>query len=342
MMRSHLPPNKTASFVLPRWKTVYISVPKAGCTSLKWLLADLQGESPQRFYEALSMETSRSMLIHHRTLWQHTPMLGRLTDEQLAEIGPEQGWFVFAAVRHPSARLWSGWQSKWLLREPRFRELFPDHELWPRVPTTTKEIVEDFDAFVQRLRDVPDDPIFGDRHFRPQHALLRDDVFPYTRIYRTAEMGQLVADLERHLRDQGFDRPMPPLRRFNETPLVPLRSVFSEANLETISRHYGGDFERYGFDDLLPHKTDPHSEYPDEAVAEIGHLVERSERIHDLYRIGFEARQETKAARAKLAKARARIRGQQEREAALQATALRRIRRRVGRARRTLKERLQR
>lgn len=340
MIRTQLPPNKTASFVLPRWKTVYISVPKAGCTSLKWLLADLQDESPQRFYEALSMETSRSMLIHHRYLWQNTPMLRRLSDEQLAEMGPDQGWFVFAAVRHPSARLWSGWQSKWLLREPRFRELFPDHDLWPRVPTKSVEIVEDFDAFVQRLRDVPDDPTFADRHFRSQHELLRDDVFPYTRIYRTSEMGQLVGDLERHLRNQGFDRPMPRLRRFNETPLVPLRSVFSDRNLETIGRRYAGDFTRYGFDELLPANTDPSSEYGDAAVAEIGHLVERSERIHDLYRIGLEARQEATSARDKLARARARIRQQQDRQAALDATPLRRARRRLGRIRRALKARV--
>jgi hypothetical protein len=41
MLREHLPPHKTATYVLPRYKTVYVSVPKAACTSFKWLVAGL-------------------------------------------------------------------------------------------------------------------------------------------------------------------------------------------------------------------------------------------------------------------------------------------------------------
>jgi hypothetical protein len=52
MRRDQLPPHKTATYVLARYKTVYVSVPKAACTSLKWLVAGLQGESPERFYRS--------------------------------------------------------------------------------------------------------------------------------------------------------------------------------------------------------------------------------------------------------------------------------------------------
>ena len=44
MRREQLPPHKTACYVMPHWKAMYVSVNKAACTSLKWLVADLQGE----------------------------------------------------------------------------------------------------------------------------------------------------------------------------------------------------------------------------------------------------------------------------------------------------------
>ena len=44
---------------MPRWKAVYISVNKAACTSLKWLVADLQGEDSARFHASMSREVGR-------------------------------------------------------------------------------------------------------------------------------------------------------------------------------------------------------------------------------------------------------------------------------------------
>src|SRR3954464_12404216 len=48
MRRDQLPPNKTATYVMPAYKAVYVSVPKAACTSLKWLRPRAQGGEPPR------------------------------------------------------------------------------------------------------------------------------------------------------------------------------------------------------------------------------------------------------------------------------------------------------
>jgi hypothetical protein len=135
MRRDQLPPHKTATYVLARYKTVYVSVPKAACTSLKWLVAELQGEDSERFHRSLSREVGRAMTIHRRDLWRHTPMLHELPDEELAAISPDDGWFVFAVVRHPSARVWAAWQSKFLLREPRWIDEFSGAPWLPRAPS---------------------------------------------------------------------------------------------------------------------------------------------------------------------------------------------------------------
>jgi hypothetical protein len=280
MRRTDLPPHKTATYVLPRWKLVYVSVPKAACTSLKWLLADLQGERRERFHATLSTETGRNMTVHRRARWQHTPMLHELSDADLEQITPDNGWFVFAVVRHPSARLWSGWQSKLLLREPRFAKLYPEAP-WPRMPASTSDVVEEFHRFVRALDEEPDQPIFGDRHFLRQVELLRIDHTPYSRIYPTSQIPQLLDDLEKHLLPQGLDR-MPELSRNNETPLRPVAAVFSAEISQIISRHYAPDFDRFGYTDPVPPALAPGDAYTAQELAEVGRLAERSERVGDL------------------------------------------------------------
>jgi hypothetical protein len=298
MRRTDLPPHKSATYVLPRWKTVYVSVPKAACTSLKWLVADLQGEDAQHFYRALSRETGRQMTIHHRSRWQHTPMLTELSDGELEQISPENGWFVFAVVRHPTARLWSGWQSKFLLQEPRFQDLYPDSP-WPRLPRSTQDVVDDFHEFVASMTTEARPAVLDDRHFRGQHGLLRPESVPYTRVYRTAEMGDLLRDLEDHVRPLGLSA-LPQLRRSNETPLLPVKSLFSDEVLDVVRRHYADDFETFGYDDPMPGGLAPSDEYSSEQLAEVGRLVERGERIGDLYRIAREARAKEQATRVRL------------------------------------------
>lgn len=282
MRRDQLPPHKSATYVMPRWKAVYVSVPKAACTSLKWLVAGLQGEDPSRFHRSISRETGRAMTIHRRRLWRHTPMLHQLADAQLAKIDPEGGWFVFAVVRHPSARLFSGWQSKFLLREPLFTDRFADAPWMPRVPRTTQDVLEDFERFATSLAADPRQPVLRDRHFWPQHRLLALGRTPYTRIYETREIPRLLEDLAAHLRAQGWTGGDLELEPSNETPLRPLAAAFTPPVREAILKIYGKDFEAFGFGDVVPHALDPGDAYPDAVLAEIGRLVDRAERIGDL------------------------------------------------------------
>src|SRR3954453_22939197 len=157
MRRDQLPPHKTATYVMPAYKAVYVSVPKAACTSLKWLVAGVQGEDPERFPPPLRRGGGRSLCIPRRGKWQHTPMLHALSDEQLAEI--DDSWFVFAVVRHPAARVWSAWQSKFLLREPRWVDEYGEFGWLPRVPQTTADVLEDFAGFIASIHAEREQPI---------------------------------------------------------------------------------------------------------------------------------------------------------------------------------------
>jgi hypothetical protein len=281
MRRDQLPPHRTATFVMPRHKAVYVWVNKAACTSIKWLVAELQGEDPERFYGSLSREVSRSMTIHRRQLWQHTPTAAELPDDRLAEISPDNGWFIFAAVRHPTARLFSGWQSKLLLREPSWVDRWADAPWFPRVPASHEELAEDWLRFARSVVAEPAQPIMRNRHFASQHRLLAADRMPYTRIYTTGEMGQLLEDFTTHLRTQGWEGELK-LGRANETPLKPLASLFPKDVLDGMRGVYPADFEAFGYDDPMPPRAGSGDGYPQSALDEIARLVERSERINDV------------------------------------------------------------
>ena len=326
MRRDQLPPHRTATYVMPRWRAVYVSVNKAACTSMKWLVAGLQGERPEQFHISMSREVGRAMTIHKRSLWEHTPMLHRLPRARLEAISPEAGWFIFAVVRHPAARVWSAWQSKLLLREPAWVERF-GHEPWfPRVPTTTEEIAEDFARFVQFIDEEPDHPMARNRHVAPQARLLVPDRMEYSRIYGTREIPQLLSDLETHLRAQGWEGKLV-LPNSNETPLRPLASFFTDPVRERIRRVYAEDFERFGYADDLPDSLDRSDRYSAEALGEVARLVDRAERINDVI---LRARTFQKAAAAA-----------EERARELESrTVPRRARRFAGRARRRIERAL--
>jgi hypothetical protein len=281
MRRDQLPPHKTATYVLARYKTVYVSVPKAACTSLKWLVAALQGESPEHFHRSRSREVGRAMTIHRRDLWRHTPMLHELSDEELAAISPEDGWFVFAVVRHPSARVWAAWQSKFLLREPRWIDEFADAPWLPRVPQSSEDVVEDFGRFIESIARDPSQAVMRDRHFMTQSELVTPARTPYSRMYETAEIPRLLEDFGAHLRAHGWEGTLA-LEHSNETPLVPLASLFTPAVTDGIRSVYGADFDAFGYTDVVPAKTDPASEYPRALLVAVGLIVERSERLGDL------------------------------------------------------------
>src|SRR3954465_5249329 len=96
---------------------VYIPVTKAACSALRWMVADLVGEDRDRFYRATGAHQSRLMTIHsRRTGWEFAHKIRQVPPEPPAGISRANGWFVFTTIRDPWTRLWSAWQSKFLVR----------------------------------------------------------------------------------------------------------------------------------------------------------------------------------------------------------------------------------
>jgi hypothetical protein len=274
MRRDQLPEHQRPTYVLPRYKTVYVAVSKSACTSLKWLVADVQGEDSSQFTGMATRMITRDMAVHLRSGFKQTPTLHELDSSALADISPENGWFVFTVVRHPSARLFSAWQSKLLLREPKYAHRYGARDWFPRAPHSGEEVVEDFRRFVAAL---PGDRILEDRHFMVQWREMAGDRMPYSRVYDTSEVPALLDDLGAHLRAQGWQGELA-LRESNGTPLRPIRALFDDAVCAVLRDVYADDFDHLGYSEVLPPKlADAWG-----SVAEVQRLIERHERIGDL------------------------------------------------------------
>ncbi len=247
------------SYVLPEHKVMFISVAKNACTSVKWLLADLAGENPERFHRTFAMVSDPADTIHQRQLWEHIEKYDVDDPDRIAEIHPDNGWFVFGLVRDPHARLFSAWQSKFLNHDPWYAR-YRDESFYPDLPRSTDDVRRSFADFVRWLADNPEHKIStSDTHFQAQSGLLQSWRVNYSRIYNVREVGDLLDDLGAHLATVGRGRKLK-LPRDNSTPLRAHRFLFSDGVRELIDERFAADLAEFGsmfdFDRDVP-DTDP-------------------------------------------------------------------------------------
>jgi hypothetical protein len=234
------------SFVLPEHNIVYMSVTKVACTSLRWMVADLAGEDLPSFYRAIGGQQSRLMTIHGgRSRWRHTPALNTLSEEELAEISPDNGWFVFAVVRDPWTRLWSAWQSKFLVRHVFYMDNYGAEPWFPRVPEKASDVVEDYRRFVEAHPWTTNPLLMRDVHFKPQVVSVRPSDVNYTRIYDITDMPTLLEDVRNHLVSVGKPSELY-VPRANETPLGLTREVLGNGVAESVEELFAPDFDAFG------------------------------------------------------------------------------------------------
>lgn len=232
------------TFVAPHQRIMFVALNKNACTSLKWMMAGIMGEDLGSFRPGLLPVTGDADAIQNRKAWKHAPMLYKFDPELRAQISPDNGWFVFAVVRDPRVRLFSAWQNKLLLENPGYTH-YREQPWYPRHPLTEQSIVEDFDQFVTVLENNPDHRLRTvDAHFRDQAELLMPGLVDYTKVYEITELKSLVADLQAHLDNVGWQGEVH-LPRANDTPLHVTGVPFANGVRERIEKVYAADFELF-------------------------------------------------------------------------------------------------
>ena len=278
------------TIVLPRHKVLYVPVPKAGCTSLLWLLSDLAGQSPEQFMASATAEISPELTIHDTSLWDEGLRLNDLDPDERIAVMHDPTWFRFTLVRHPSSRTWSGWQSKLLLREPRFAATFGERGWFPRIPENPGEIVEDFRRFVAALAQ----PGAEDVHWCVQRTLV--DALPLTHVGRMEDRAATLDALAAHV---GVSSLTMTNGRANRAPLPMPAGLYDNAADAVMLARHRTDFEAFGYDPVehggLPmHEWEPLAK---QVLPVIEALIDRHQRIGQLSRLAADRKNELATAR---------------------------------------------
>lgn len=223
--------------VLREPRVLFLPNPKAGCTSVLWLLAALARIPPATFEHSTGPEPSPALTVHDMRRWPPACRFSDLDPDERDAILAAPDWLRFSIVRNPAERLWSAWQSKLLLREPRFVERFGDAPWFPRIPRQPGEVLEDFRAFVAAVGRGE----AHDVHWSVQASLL--DRLALTHVGRVERMGETLERLRAHAGD-AWPGEQP---RENASPLRLPPGGYDRESLTTVAGIYAVDFERFGY-----------------------------------------------------------------------------------------------
>jgi len=233
--------------VLPDLRVLYLPVPKAGCTTVLWLLAELGGVPIHTFDHSAWPGVSPALIIHDTSLWGPGRFLSDYEGEERERVLNQDGWFRFSLVRNPVPRLWSAWQSKLLLREPRFVATFGDEPWFPRMPERAADLIEDFRGFVAAVAAGEAEDV----HWAVQHELVQQ--LPLNHVGRLERAADTLDMLRKHVRTNEW----PAERgRENRTPLPLPPHAYDQTATALVNDHYRADFQHYGYDPARPSDDD--------------------------------------------------------------------------------------
>jgi len=188
------------------------------------------------------------LAVHDLSCWPAQNVWSRLLPDERAAIAADDDWLRFTIVRHPGARLWSAWQSKLLLREPRYARWFGEAEWFPRIPESPAMIIEDFRAFVKALANC--DRALEDAHWASQSKILADASW-LSFIGRAEDPAATLSVLRRHLAD-GEDIPAVTLPRANRSLLPYSPALYDSETARLTNLVYGEDLSTLGYPPLEP------------------------------------------------------------------------------------------
>lgn len=271
---------------LDQVRLAYVPVPKAASTSILAALAEIRGLGPERRARSRKLEAIRSTTVHDGSLWDREDRLRWKSSWELEWILHSDEWFRFTVVREPAQRLWSGWVTKVLVRDPRFVVSFGE-DWFPPVPSSAVDVLESFREFVTEL---PGNPDSIDSHWSSQADLAGVSRIPYDHVGRVEQLEQTEQAIGTYLGRRGVT--LPRLRAENRSFLPFSPGVFDHAAHDACMRWIDVDCEAFGYEPLPYAGGQPSEEWfarVDAAVPALRAVIERNERILDVWRAQHDA-----------------------------------------------------
>ena len=230
---------RSSTYVSWRNRYLYFEVPKAACSSLKYLVHRIEGCPPLPPFDPSSDISRRDEIIHVR---EHVtiPSLVDLRNEQQEEALESPDFLRLVVVRNPYSRLVSAWRGKVLVCEPGFEGIYRNlrGEL-PEIASKSLISFEEFVGYLERHEDLDS----CNPHWRRQTAHVFWPAMNFNFVGKTEKLDEALRRLERQV---GADHPIEiPLTNASASTKDPL---LTPALARRISILYRQDFEAFGYE----------------------------------------------------------------------------------------------
>jgi hypothetical protein len=231
------------SFICARHRLFYMDTPKCACTTIKWLIAHVEGFQPAPTWK--DGEARLEMCIHNRAFHPLPSLLD--VDEETADRVLFSGEYLrFCVVRNPYWRLVSSWMSKIRQADPLF--------FWANAEvhkSLGRQVVGETCGFRQFVNWVlaTNDPRSCNVHWRPQARLLRPEDFTYDLTLRTESLSEQLTALFNSVSSLSTFDANELLNRYNYNESLPLvdEALYDEELAMRTYEFYKEDFETYNY-----------------------------------------------------------------------------------------------
>ena len=227
------------TYVGDKLNYVFVATSKASCSTMKWLLVDLENRHVE--YKHCGRESSLAMIIHARThgiknIWE-------ITDTERAQVINNPNTVRFCVVRNPYARFVSGWSDKVRQKEPSFQAL------WQQIGDyfgTDPSLCPTFEQFARWMVETQNSDKCN-AHWRSMAHLLLPDLMNYTHILHTENLENELEEVIQIIAPHRSAAELLKKHRMNESLPIDWKACYTEELAELVSEFYQEDFKRFGY-----------------------------------------------------------------------------------------------
>lgn len=228
------------SFVGGDFRYVFMETPKAACSSMKWIIADLEGREVEAKH--FGTESSKSMIIHFRPSHNITS-LAKLDGKQISRIFKDTGTVRFCVVRNPYSRLVSAWADKIRQKEVGYGQFWSKIAAHFRLPAPRCPSFREFALWLTKTQTQS----ICNPHWRPMSYLLLPELLDYTHVLHTENLAEGLQSVLDIIAPGKNATELLQKHRVNESLPVDWQACYDEETAHKVARFYKADFDRYGY-----------------------------------------------------------------------------------------------
>jgi hypothetical protein len=229
------------SYVSTKHKYVYLEVPKAACTRLKYIIHTLEQLRPVPVTFDRLPETRLFMFIHDRERFE-MPSLADFPEDEITRILAEDEYFKFTFVRNPYSRLVSAWMNKLYFIEPGLENLY--HAIKNNFPDCVDGRYITFEGFVKYINEFENIRTCNP-HYRLQSDLIMANAIEYDMVAKVEKFDEGIKQLETRIGVSNLDNSKS--GSSNESYGEDWRSHYTPELADIVYKLYKNDFEQFEY-----------------------------------------------------------------------------------------------